>query len=344
MKTDTNQVRRRCEFARSFRRAALISVVFILHPSSFTLANGPVRPGEPTVDYYKAEGRGISVRWEVEPKTVHVSSDLTVTLVVTGAQNPTEIVKPDLRKLKPFDVFKITEVPDPPRNATAKEVRFGYKLAPRDTSVTEVPALKFHYYNQFAAEGKRFPSTRTDAVEIIVTEPPKAERSIVPIEAPEFLFHPATGPDVIGRGPFVPCQWAWLAAVCFGPLVCFGWFLVWRRVFPDAAQLARMRRSRAARRATDAIRKANRMPDPPAAVANAVLGYLRTRFPIPEAAVTPSEIAAALKERNVPDEIAEETGDVFRACDRARFAPACDNGLSLVASAKAAVARLEALA
>ena len=103
------------------------------------------------------------------------------------------------------------------------------------------------------------------------------------------LFHVATGPEVL-NAPFVPCRWAWLAAALFGPLSAGVWFLVWRRIFPDASRLAHLRRSRAARRATDAIRRANRTSDPPATIANAVLAYLRTRFPLPESAVTPSEI------------------------------------------------------
>ena len=347
MKTDTSAIRDRCRFVRQ-ARPVFVAIIFILHPSSFILAKGPARPGEPTEGYYKAEGRGIGVRWEVEPKTVHVGSDLTATLVITGAQNPTEIVKPDLRKLKPFDAFKITDVAGPPREAKAKEVRFAYKLAPRSVDVKKVPALEFRYFNPAAAPGKtQFPSTRTDReVEALITviEPPKAVRVVKPLEAPEFLFHPATGPDARGRGPFAPCRWAWLAMAFFGPLAAFAWFLAWRRVYPDAVRLARVRRSRAARRAVALIRKATNTPDPPATVANAVLGYLRTRFPLPESAVTPSEIAAALVELNVPKDVAEQTGDVFRACDRARFAPASDNGLSLAAGAETAVARLEALA
>ncbi len=334
--------------SRLRRVTVLACLVLITQYASLITAQGQPAFFEPTEHYYKAKGRGIAVRWEVEPKAVHVGRDLAVTLVITGAQNPTEIVKPDLGKLKAFDQFVVTAVSDLPRDASAKEVRFAYKLAPRSTDVKQVPTLQFFYSNPVAAPGpKQFPSTRTNRdvdAPLTVLEAPKVERPIVRLEAPESLFRAATGRGVIGSEPFVPRRWAWLAAVLFGPLMAFGWFLAWRRVFPDAVQLARMRRSRAARRATDAIRKAHRAPDPVAAVANAVLGYLRARFPLRDAAVTPSEIAADLKELNVPEEIAEQVGDVFRVCDRARFAPSGDNGLSLAAGAEAAVARLESLA
>lgn len=296
---------------------------------------------EPTEHYYKAQGRGIRVEWAVSRATVVEGRDLTATLVITGATNPTEIEKPDLKKLKAFDNFNVANLPDPPRKAGDKVVRFVYKLTPRNRTVDQIPALKFHYFNKAAAEGRQFPATYADSVPITVTERPPPEE--IPMVEADRLFSVATGPEVLS-GPFVPCRWAWGAAALFGPLVAVGWFLVWRRVFPDAHRLAQMRRSRAARRAADAIRKAGRTPDPPATVASAVLAYLRTRFPLPESAVTPPEIAAALLEMKVPAEVAEFVADVFRACDRARFAPPGDSGMSLAADAEAAITRLEELA
>ncbi len=331
-----------------WRKTTVVAIlVLITHHSSLITATANGQSDlfqQPKEHYYKAKGQGIRVRWEVEPVAVAVGGELTATLVVTGAQNPAEVVKPDLRQLKSFDAFQITDGNDPPRDAKTKEVRFAYKLAPRNAAVREVPALKFHYFNPAAAETRRFPATVAESVPITVRDAPKTTHPIIPIEAPDFLFHPATGPDVLGRGPFVPCRWAWLAAALFGPLAAVGWFLAWRRVFPDAVRLAQMRRSCAARRATDAVRKSGRTPDPPATIANAVLGYLRTQFPLPEGAATPSEIAAALKELKVPADVAEQAADVFRACDRARFAPSSDDTGALAATAEAAISRLEALA
>lgn len=296
---------------------------------------------EPTEHYYKAQGRGIRAEWEVSRKTVVEGRDLTATLVITGATNPTEIEKPDLKKLKAFDNFTVANLSDPPRKAGDKVVRFAYKLAPRNRTVDQVPALKFHYFNKAAAEGRQFPATYADSVPLIVAERPPPDA--IPMVEADHLFHVASGPEVLS-GPFVPCWWAWGAAALFGPLAAVGWFLAWRRVFPNAHRLAQLRRSRAARRALEAIRKSGRTPDPPATIASAVLAYLRTRFPLPESAVTPPEIAAALLEVKVPAEVAEFVADVFRGCDRARFAPPNDSGVSLAADAEAAITRLEELA
>lgn len=308
---------------------------------TLALASQAAEPHEPLTGYYGAKGRGIRVSWEVPQPDVVEGRDMPVTLVVTGATNPTEVRKPDLKALAAFDVFTVTNVPDPPRTAGDKAVRFNYKLRPLSRNVTRVPGLDYYYFNPAAAPDKRFQSTAAYSVPIRVSEPPVP--IVTPLTDPDYLFETARGSAVLS-GPFEPCRWAWGAAVLFGPLVAVGWFLAWRRIFPDARRLAQMRRSRAARRALDAIRKSGRTADPPATVANALLAYLRARFPLPESAVTPSEVSAALVEARVPPEAAEQVADVFRGCDRARFAPPGDSGLSLATDAEAAVVRLEELA
>ena len=321
----------------------LICTLSTLHRPLMAQLNAPLE------HFYKAKGIGLTVKWHVPKTVVEDGDELTATLVIGSARypvlNPTEVVKPDLKSLPAFaDRFSVTDVSDPPRNPGDKEVRFAYKLRPRNRSVEQIPALDFYYHNTTAAPGKRqYPKAQADSVPITVTEPQRPEPSRVPMVEAERLFHVTTGPEVL-HAPFAPCQWAWLAVGLFGPLAATGWFLAWRRVFPDAVRAARLRRSRVARRATEAIRKAGRTPDPAATVAAAVLGYLRARFPVPESAATPSEIAAVLKEMEVPAAAAEATADVFRACDRARFAPPDDSGASLATDAEAAIARLEALA
>ena len=351
------------------RWGAVLAVFFILHPSSFVLSRENF---EPAHHYYKAKGYNVRVRWEVSRTTVPEGGDFTATLVVTGlvppvefvkyrngsplevaaatiagGVHPAEIVKPDLKALLPFaSRFIFTDVPAPQPRADAKEVRFVYTLRPRNRAVAELPKFEFYYFNLRAAPGSdQFRRIEADAVPLTVTEAPrKAKPPPLPVDGSEFLFSTPTGPEVLGREPLVPAWWAWVLLTLAGPLVAVGWFVMWRRVFPDAVRLARRRRSRAARRATDAIRKAGHAADPPAAIARALLIYLRARFTLSEAAVTPVEIATALLERQVPVDAAEQTAAVFRACDRARFAPPEDRGVSLTADAEAVVARLEALA
>jgi hypothetical protein len=292
---------------------------------------------EPERDYYKAKGVGVSVKWDVPASAVQEGRDLAVTLVISRVQNPTEVVRPDLGKLPAFaERFEVAKAAPPPA-INGNEVRFAYTLRPRSRTVDKVPALDFYYFNPAAAPGtSQFRLTRADSVPVRVSAPPP--KPALPMSEPDHLF---AVPAVPSESAFEPCLWAWGAAALFGPLAAFAWFLAWRRVFPDAARRARLRRTRAARRAIDGVRRAARTADPPAAIAAAVLSYLRDRFPLPESAVTPSELEAALRAAEVPEARAREAADVFRACDRARFAPPNDSGLSLAADAEAAVVRLE---
>lgn len=300
--------------------------------------------GQPTANFYDAQGTRVKVAWAVTPTTVPEGGELTATLTVTGATNPHKIIRPDLRQLDAFQSrFVITDVTDPPPAADATEVRFTYRLRPRSRSVAVVPKLDFRFHNPTAAVGKQFPLTRSNEVEVTVTEPPpRPKPPAVPLAEPDHLFAVATGPRVLARPPAVPGPWVWVAVGLGAPLAAAGWYVAWRRVYPDASRLARIRRTKAARRATEAIRKADRTADPPATVAAAVLGYFRARFPLPPGAVTPTEVAAALAEVGMPPDACGAAAGVLRACDAARFSATGDTEVSLIPDAAALVARLEA--
>jgi hypothetical protein len=98
------------------------------------------------------------------------------------------------------------------------------------------------------------------------------------------------------------------------------WYAVWRRLYPDAARAARLRRGRAARRALDALA---RLPDDARAraerIAAALARYLGERFePVP-ASLTPDEAAAVLRRAQL-DNLASRLGDAWARTDEARFA------------------------
>jgi hypothetical protein len=298
---------------------------------------------QPSANFYHAQGRAVKVAWSVEPKVIPEGGELTATLTITGATNPQRIVRPDLKKLIDFQSrFAITDNVDPPPGKGAMEVKFSYKLRPQNRSVDKVPALEFYYYNPVAPAGKSsFPLAIAPFVPITVTEAPKNEPPMIPLGEPDRLFVVTTGQQLLEKRQFVPDYWLWLVVGLSGPLCAMGWLVVWQRVFPDAVRLARMRRSRAARRAIDAIHRAHRANDPPAVIAVAVLGYLRTRFPFPPGAATPSEIEFALGELRVSSPDCVAVAEFFRTCDAARFAPPGDNGASLATDAEAMITRLE---
>lgn len=161
---------------RCWIKTAILACLCLLVPRS-SLLIAPAQ-GEPTFferdeHYYKAKGFSVRVKWDVPQRRVEEGHDLTATLVITGATNPTEVVKPDLKKLPAFANFSIPDVTDSPIQPDDKEIRFTYKLRPRNRSVTQVPALDFRFLSLAAPPGRDpFRLTRADAVPITVTEPP----------------------------------------------------------------------------------------------------------------------------------------------------------------------------
>ncbi|WP_439625246.1 hypothetical protein [Gemmata sp.] len=327
------------------RRAALTAACAALLLAATARAQDVPLVGQPTANFFGAAGSGVKVAWAVEPRSVPEGEELVATLIVSNVTNPRKVRRPDLKTLPDFnDRFAVTDGPDVPVAGGATEVRFAYRLRPRSRQTAEVPTLAFYYFNPAAPAGKEFKQTNTGRpVPITVTAaPPKAPPAPVPLTEPDHLFAIATGPGVLGRDPGTVPAWAWPAAALAGPLLAVAWYAAWVRVYPDAQRLARARRSRAARRAVDAVARADRTPDPPAAVAAAVLHYLRERFGLPPGAATPSEIAAAIAQHGTLEADCAAVAGFFRACDAARFAPPSDGAVSLTADARALVLRLEA--
>ena len=301
---------------------------------------------EPPEHFYKAKGSRVGASWACDRTELPEGETLTAVLTVRNAINPNEIVRPDLRKLPPFnDAFQIDDVPGPPAKPKDAEVKFVYRLKPRNRAVTKVPSLDFYFANPgLKDKGKeQFMKTVARWVPITVTAVAPKPRQVIPLEGDADLFRHAEGGEfvMLGREPFAPSAGLWWLLFVGVPALALLWFLAWRRVYPDAARLSRIRRGRAARRATDAIRRAARTPDPAGTVAAAVLGYLRARHPLPVGAETPGAIGDALRDAGHPD---DGVVRFFRRCDEARFSEGSDNLLSLAKEAAALIARLEATA
>lgn len=294
------------------------------------------------INFFQAWGRNVRVAWSVDRRTVPEDGELTATLTIAivDARNPQRIVRPNLKKLREFETrFLITDRNDPATRDDASEVKFSYLLQPRNRAVDEVPALEFYYYNSTAPVRSQFKLAIAARVPITVTAAPKREPPAIPLQEPDWLFATAQGPQVLEKPASIAGFWPWVIVGLAGPLGAALWFLAWQRIYPDAGRLARMRKSRAARKALEAIRQAGRASDPPAAIAAAVLGYLRTQFPLPPGAVTPGEIETALHEHAGGD--CQAIASFFRAADAARFASSSDHGISLVSLAEELINRLE---
>ena len=290
---------------------------------------------EPQHGFYKARGTKVTATWSVDRTELPEDGVLTAKLTITGATNPQEIVVPDLTKVRDEDGrlpyaerFQIESVPV---EIDGKNPSFIYRLRPRSANVNRLPTLDF-WYDTGVKVGNPFKKTTAKGVDLVVNKVAKAKPPVVPMLEPDRLFELETGS--LDRAPFAVGWVSWWLLFAMGMVIAGAWYGIWRRVYPNGAKLAKLRRSRAVRRATDAIRKAKRSTDPAGAIAAAVLGYLRTRFALPPGADTPSEVEAALHEPTV--------AAFLRRCDKSRFAPSSDNPLSLASDAEALIASLEA--
>lgn len=300
---------------------------------------------EPMHGFYKARGTKVAATWSLDRTELPADGALTATLTIRGAANPHEIVRPDLAKVRdddgrhPFaERFQIEDVPGKPE---AKEAAFAYRLRPRSSEVTRLPTLEY-WYDTGVKVGNPFKKTTAKGFDIVVTRVAKAAPPAVPLLEPDRLFEVTTGAGVLQHEPFAAGLGSWLVIFVLGLLAAIGWYAAWRQVYPDGARLARIRRSRAVRRATDAIRRAGRSADPVGAIATAVLGYLRSRFALAPGNETPIEVGEGLSSAGLPVADADAAVAFLRRCDEARFAPNGVNPLSLASDAETLLARLEA--
>lgn len=347
-----NGIRRR---HRTWAVAVPATVACLILLSSSLAHAGQPPLFQPEKHFYNAQGQGVRARWTAAgwpgiPDRIAVPLDgnLLVTLTITKVTNPRDVVRPNLHELPAFrERFTlIEEVPGPPLPPGTTEVGFTYRLRPRNREVDRLPSLEFYYLNPNAEGKARYPKTVASGIDLVVTAArPKAKLPPpppVPLEAPEHLFAVTVGPEVLDRGPFTAGWPAWLVCLAAGPVLAIGWYAVWRRVYPDAARLARLRRGRAARRALDTIRQAARRSEPAGMIAVAVLGYLQARFPLPTGTTTPTEVGEGLVTAGLPETAAVAVADFLRRCDAARFAPPDESRTSLAADAASLIARLEA--
>jgi hypothetical protein len=236
--------------------------------------------------------------------------------------------RPDLRSLPRFKSrFVIQDLPS--RDVTGampggRRWEFFYSLKPRGPEVTEVPPLLFVYYKPgVVPREKGYWTTATRSIPLKVR--PRGRATLVdangrPLRAPESMYGLTAGPSVLQRSHFVvqPSALLITALVLFPPLLGLGWYLAWRRLYPNAARIARIRYSLAAQLALRTLH-AGRDSD---AAFRSVESYLRNRLGVTTATPTPDEILTHLRQSGVSGEVAAKVVEFFRACDAVRFAPA----------------------
>ena len=274
--------------ARTFAVIALLTGLTGLcrcaEPDESGSIAGPKAAGQPADEVNSmAEGRYFRVATSVDKTTLEAEERVTLTVRISTSEAPYQPPQRfDLNDIPAFaSRFFIQDAAPDPTDAVRcaslwglgnepmllaaalapqTEWEFVYRLKPRDADVTEIPMLTFAFYDPVDAVDtpqRRWQVPHADAIPLHV----RTRRAITtPVEAPEWMFDLPDG-DVLARiEPWSPGLVAWTVLLAGPPLVGIGLFLVWRRLNPNAAQLAQVRRSHAARRALDRIAQARKAP------------------------------------------------------------------------------------
>src|SRR5262245_30216387 len=166
----------------------LLILFFFLAPA----VDAPV-VGRPREHFYGAIGEHVRLEMKASLNQLRAEDPLDLTLIITGAANPGQIERPDLKQLPDFSSrFHIDDLPEdaPPKG----ERIFRYCLRPKSERVRDIPPLLFHYWNPRLSY---YATTATPSQIALDVQPRNVTSELNgPLEEPEFLFEPPIDEDL----------------------------------------------------------------------------------------------------------------------------------------------------
>jgi hypothetical protein len=285
-------------------------------------------------------------------KSVAVNQQFRYTVRITADRSvpmrapPT---RPELDRESSFKESFDVEAPEPASKKDGNVWEFYYLLKPKSESVKEIPELPFSFFDpRFRDDSRGYQEATADPVPLTVTpaviEPPVVKGQRDTNNYPETIRQVAEDDEVLRRQhPWSPPSLGWLIALlALPPIAALTWLGIWRRLYPDAARLARLRRSQAARDSLKALQNTGGEQQAERVAGIATL-YLVRRFDLAVTSPTPGEVEAHLRGVGLPDELRQQTTALLQTCDALRFSamPAAVSG-SLVETARELILALEA--
>jgi hypothetical protein len=267
----------------------------------------------------------------VTPQEVKAGDPITIKSVISGEGNFGSVSAPDLSDKNNFKVY------DPQAKQEPGKKTFEQVLIPLNTSVREVPAVSFSYFDTGLG---RYQTRSRGPFPVKVSQPDiKEEQKIIePLPSARLARREEKlGKDIIyikdsigeprRKGRFF-YNGIYFKFLLFFPLVVY---LIALNFFNWKARLAndpRYARSLSApRKARQGLNKAraalvsgkvNEFYD---IVFNTLQEYLGDKFHLASKGITVSIVDDILKSKGYPEELLAKLKDIFRDCDMARFAP-----------------------
>jgi len=301
----------------------LISLLILLQSP----ADEPTALERLTPDFYGAVGKAVELEWQLNADAVDVGKPIRAILRVRGATNPAELIAPKAIFSNANAGFQVIVGPSTVVSAKASTmVEFAYDIVPNRAGKQELPSVKYAYYRPGFPEGRRFAVVYAEAKSFTATSPsttvPKADAVRVPPE----LFEPNDG----GLPP-----WATLMVIAALPWWLYAANTIHRRLFPDAAGLAVLHRSRAVGLCWRRLGKCHTATD----VRSALLEWLKSRHGLPTATTTSSEISTGRPNAPIWE---HEAIKLLADCERSHYAGRSEpTPGSLIERAKALLTAVE---
>jgi hypothetical protein len=232
-----------------FRIGELLLLLLLAPPSLSDLT--PLE--RETTGFSGAISRGLTAEWQAS-STAALDSEITLTLVLRGVLNPTEVRVPSFEELG-FD-DKIWQALDakPTIQTDANQVTIRYLLRVKISGELEWPEFAVIYYHPDRAEGKHFVTTYTER-RVITVKAPKTD------SPPHYEWpFPTASPNT---GLQIPI-WAWILSLPFVPVLRLVGLRFVRRLFPevhDRERRAWVRQLRAAEKVVSSATSAQAIRD-----------------------------------------------------------------------------------
>jgi hypothetical protein len=331
-------------------RRALVGLTILFLTPICAFADGRSDDEAPLVGqppHFNGAVGTFAVTATAEPVELRAEDPLTYTVTITASgpvKHPPR--RPPLKDFPGFEDDFYIENREPEDGATDDPAawKFTYRLRPKTEAVHGIPGFPFHFYKPgFLQRGKGFQTKYVPEIALRVNKHTQVPSR--PIDGPPLAFELAeNGLTHHERIDPLPSPLTLGLLILLPPVLCAAWYLIWRRVYPDALKIAGRRRSRAAREALSLLRKGRRAAplDQARRAAEAVSRYLQQRLDLPVSEPTPAEVHGHLCTCGVAKTLVAETTAFLHRCDDTRYDPAAPARPGLTEEATRIILALEA--
>ena len=279
-----------------------------------------------------ADFAGAVGQWKLEvsakPTEVVVGDPITIIAKVSGDGNIDTVPTPKLGELDDFKAYDPTVKTTRNELGTQGQRDFQQVLIPKHPSVTQLPEIKFSYFDPVA---KQYKVARQAPIKLAV-KPGTAGTAVVGGTVDlkprsreklgqDIVYLKGDLGPVASVVPFCATPTFWTMNLL--PLLALLGSVIWKRRSEKLrGDVAYARRSRAARNARKLLAEATSYDQ----IQHALQSYLGDRLNIPISGITASIVDEQLTPRGLNGELISQLKECFEECDTARFAGGSNSG------------------